>query len=162
MIKTPEDRPQVNDNLPAEAAGFRRLNRIGLNRIFNRNFIRDMDEMEWNVSISSTGWTEIHWIHCQRRLRLSTLSFTEFITTITSILVLRFHGLLCPVNFILNRTVRLTVSQYFYSNRGSHHMRHTVFPIRDLNTSFRVRGNLVISNGDISLGDIIFSDGDLN
>ena len=25
-----------------------------------------------------------------------------------------------------------------------------------------VRGNLVISNGDISLGDIIFSDGDLN
>ena len=59
MIKTPEDRPQVNDNLPAEAAGFRRLNRIGLNRIFNRNFIRDMDEMEWNVSISSTGWTEL-------------------------------------------------------------------------------------------------------
>ena len=25
-----------------------------------------------------------------------------------------------------------------------------------------VRGNLVISNGDISLGDIVFSDGDLN
>jgi len=46
MIKTPEDRPLVTDDLPAEAAGFRRLNRIGLNRIFNRNFIRDMDEME--------------------------------------------------------------------------------------------------------------------
>ena len=27
--------------------------------------------------------------------------------------------------------------------------------------SFSVRGNLVISNGDISLGDIVFSDGDL-
>ena len=26
----------------------------------------------------------------------------------------------------------------------------------------KVRGNLVISNGDISLGDIVFSDGDLN
>ena len=51
MIKTPEDRPIVADDLPAEAAGFRRLNRIGLNRIFNRNFIRDMDEMEWIVSI---------------------------------------------------------------------------------------------------------------
>ena len=26
----------------------------------------------------------------------------------------------------------------------------------------KVRGNLVILNGDISLGDIVFSDGDLN
>ena len=46
MIRTPEDRPLVTDDLPAEAAGFRRLNRLGADRIFNRNFIRDMDEME--------------------------------------------------------------------------------------------------------------------
>ena len=51
MIRTPEDRPLVTDDVPAEPAGFRNLNRIGwefgiANRIFNRNLIRDLDEME--------------------------------------------------------------------------------------------------------------------
>lgn len=55
MIKTPEDHQRTqlvtdesSDELPAEAAGFRRFQNIhGVNRIFNRSFIRDIDvEME--------------------------------------------------------------------------------------------------------------------
>ena len=84
----------------------------------------ELDWIEFSTGILFETWMRWNemWVF---RLRVGpitlqkkdpTINYTEFITTIISILVLRFHGILCPVNFICNRTVRLTVSQYFYSS----------------------------------------------
>ena len=45
-------------------------------------------------------------------------------------------------------------------NSGTIYDEMTIWSL--LTTFPTIRGNLVISNGDVSLGDIVFSDGDLN